>query len=321
MMVLGPDNRIADAVFRARYTPHATGRVLPGCADRNGNGRPEIRVIEGSGTERLECVFEFEDNKDKNRGDFAPKGHLVSLGCVGVGAELAAKPTTPAKGPEALFEYRDRGDGHALSGCYDPDKGWSNGVLGKESPCGTNPPAPPKGKKGETLFLGADGRARTPTTCGVMDSFPPLELQHALALIKAEIKDITGELVEFDDYEFVEVSRADLDGDGALDTLYFVDAKIVKDNKVSLKDKRNGGEHFDSKGWWVVTLAARPNAPFVGRDLPYYEQGWVQKCRDFNRNGRAELQVMEGAETDHNVCLLELQGERLVSLGCNGGGD
>jgi hypothetical protein len=266
-------------------------------------------------------LFEFEDSKEENRGDFDPKGTLVSLGCVGVGAALAAKPTKPAKGGEPIFEYSDRGGSHALSGCFSPEKGWSNGVLGKDSPCGTSPPASPKGKKGETLFLGADALPRTPASCGAMDSFAPLELQQARALIKAEVKDITGELAELDDVEFVEVSRADLDGDGALDTLYFVDAKVVRDKKVSLKDKRNGGEYFESKGWWVVTLAARPNAPFVGRDIPHYEQGRVQQCRDFNKNGRAELQVMEGAETDHNICLLELQGERLVSLGCNGGGD
>jgi len=110
------------------------------------------------------------------------------------------------------------------------------------------------------------------------------------------------------------------------ETLNFVYGSVSDDDRESLKDKRvrpdkdPDDDEFSASGWWVVTLAARPDAPFVARDIRYAAAVYYD-CRDFNGDGRAEVQVLEGYETDHSVCLLELQGERLVSLGCAAGGD
>ena len=175
------------------------------------------------------------------------------------------------------------------------------------------------------------------TRCGAqIESFRPISEETGSALIHAEVKRITRESVTFKESWLQELFLVDLDNDGRRDTLSFFaveyyqtgrgqrlhaeGGRALRDfRRARGRDREPHDQDFSSEGWWVVSLASG-GAPFVARDT-YYQTARILGCRDFNADGRPELLFMEGADTDHELCLTELSGRALQARGCVGGGD
>jgi hypothetical protein len=64
-----------------------------------------------------------------------------------------------------------------------------------------------------------------------------------------------------------------------------------------------------------------PSRPRVVRDTRYGGLKVEGECYDFDVDGRSEVHTLEGSDTDHERCLVELSGGVLKSISCESGGD